>query len=285
MSRFLQICLLAILVAAPNWANAQEMRIFTLTKDVTQPDTPANRAPIVSRSLTLIHSGKVYDYISELREVTIYEPTHRRFVVLNEAAAAYAIISQDEVRRFLTLAEDRARELAGDLIRSDDANLLQGVEFLQFQLRPEFRTNFDPATRRLQLDSPHLKYDLECVAAPQPAIAEAYLRYTDAMAEFNSVLHPQSFLPAPRLWLNRTLREQQMLPLTVRRKVQLEQSLELLAEHEWKWSLTEHDRQLITRWESQITKRQLKELPFEQLQRAVLSGKVSLRETPRRAVR
>ncbi len=256
---------------------AQELRIYTLTKDVTQPDVAPARAPVVSRSLTLFHAGKVYDYIAELREVTIYEAAHRRFTVLNDTAAAYALISQDEVRRFLSLAEGRARELAGDLIRTNDPQQLQAVEFLQFQLSPDFRASFDGATRRMHLESPHMNYDLECVASPNPAVVDLYLRYADAISEFNSVLHPQSFLPAPRMMLNEELRKQQVLPVTVRRRVDLGQRLELLAEHEWKWELTEHDRQLISRWEAQITKGQVRELSFEQLQRTVLTGKVSQR--------
>lgn len=266
-------CSVALTTSLP----AQELRIFTLTKDVSPPETNPQRAPVLSRSLTLFHAGKVYDYISELREVTIFEPSHRRFTVLNESAAAYAVISQDEVRRFLSLAEERARELASDLVRSNVPQQVQAVDLLHFQLHPEFATEYDAATRRLKLDSTLMTYDVVGAEPPRGSVLDFYLRYADAMAEFNAVLHPQSLLPGPRLELNNELRKQNLLPVSVRRKVQLDQKLELLAEHEWKWALTEHDRQFINRWETQITKGQVRKLSFEQLQRAVLTGKLSQR--------
>lgn len=273
-------CALQLIVLAGSFLTTstlagQELRIFTVTRDVTQAsEKPGERAPIVSRSLTLFHAGKVYDYIDILREVTIFEPAHRRFTILNESAAAFSIVSQDEVRQFLSLAETRARELAGDLLRQDTGDQRNSVEFLQFQLRPEFKTSYDSATRRLRLETASFGYDVVCVTPPQATIQEPYLRYADAMAELNAVLHPQSLLPAPRLELNRQLRNQGVLPISVRRSMSFGQRQELIAEHEWKGALTELDRQLISGWESQLTKGQVRELTFEQLQRAVLTGKL-----------
>ena len=271
----LALWLILVLFGLAIRADGQELRIYTLTRDVTAE--PAAKAPIISRSLTLFHAGKVYDYISELREVTIFEPAHHRFTVLNEPAAAYAMISQDQVRRFLTLAEDRARELAGDFLREDDPMKRQAVELLQFQLFPQFDPRFDTASRQLTLTAPRYAYEVSCMEGSEPQVVERYLVYADALAEFNSVLHPQSFLPGPRLALNQALRDRQVLPVKVLRKVDFDGKQALLAEHEWRWSLTEFDRQLITNWESQIVKGQVRELSFEQMQRAVLTGKLAPR--------
>lgn len=275
MRNWLPIWTGCVLLAWTCAAHAQDLRVYTVTKDVG--DSAAAKAPVISRSLTLFHAGKVYDYMAELREVTIFEPAHKRFTVLNESAAAYAIVSQDQLRRFLSLAEDRARELAGDLVRSDSPDQQFAVELLQFQLRPEFQTRFDPTARRLQLETPLFAYDVSCVAPPQEVVVGRYLQYADALAELNSVLHPQSFLPGPRVALNRELRERKLLPVSVMRRVGLQARQTLVAEHEWKWTLTEYDRQLITHWESQIVKGQVREFSFEQMQRAVLTGKLSQR--------
>jgi len=257
---------------------AQELRIYTVTRDLTHVGSdPAAKAPVLSRSLTLFHAGKVYDYMDSLREVTIFEPAHRRFTVLNETAGHFAIISQDQVRRYVSLAEDHAREISGQLVRNGQVDDHAAIEFLQFQLQPQFETTFSASARQLKLHSPQFSYDVETAAAPQPATVEAYLRYADAIVELNSVLHPQSFLPGPRLRLNQQLREQGVLPVRVKRRAEFGQTSELVAEHEWKSSLTELDRQLIDLWESQLSKGSVKELPFEQLQRAVLTGRVSQR--------
>lgn len=264
-----------VLLAWSLAASAQELRVYTVTKDVG--DSSSTKAPVISRSLTLFHAGKVYDYMAELREVTIFEPAHKRFTVLNESAAAYAIVSQDQLRRFLSLAEDRARELAGDLVRSDSPEHQFAVELLQFQLRPEFQTRFEPTSRRLQMETPLFGYDVSCVTPPQEVVVDRYLQYADALAELNSVLHPQSFLPGPRVALNRELRDRKLLPVSVLRRVGQQTRQTLVAEHEWKWTLTEYDRQLISHWESQIVKGQVREFSFEQMQRAVLTGKLSQR--------
>lgn len=265
-------------LASMTGAQAQELRIYTVTRDLTnQASDPMAKAPVISRSLTLFHAGKVYDYIDSLKEVTIFEPAHRRFTVLNEAAGHFAIITQDQVRRYLALAEDHAREISGQLVRNGQAEDRIAIEFLQFQLHPQFEASFVASAQQLKLQSPQFSYEVKTAAAPQPATVEAYLRYADAIVELNSVLHPQSFLPGPRLGLNQQLRVQGVLPTSVKRRADFGQPSELVADHEWKWSLTELDRQLIDLWESKISKGSVKELPFEQLQRAVLTGRVSQR--------
>ncbi|MBI1348757.1 hypothetical protein GC163_20990 [bacterium] len=257
---------------------AQELRIYTVTRDQTHVGSdPSVKATIMARSLTLFHAGKVYDYIDSLQEVTIFEPAHHRFTVLNDAAGHYAIISQDQVRRYLALAEDHAREVSGELVRNGQADDRLAIELLQFQLRPQFETKYDAATRHMSLHSPHYAYEVQTAAAPQAALLDAYLNYADALVELNAVLHPQSFLPGPRLVLNRSLRQEGVLPISVKRRADFGHRSELVAEHEWKWSLTELDRQLIETWESKIFKGIVKELPFEQMQRAVLTGRVSQR--------
>ncbi|MDX1970563.1 MAG: hypothetical protein SFV23_25560 [Planctomycetaceae bacterium] len=264
-------------LASPWMLSAQEMRVYTVTRSATTVEEDPPHDPIMARSLTLFHAGKVYDYISSLQEVTIFEPAHHRFTILNESAAAVAVVSQDEIRRFLALAEERAQEVAADLLRSPDPQQRQSVDLLQFQLRPTFEATYEPMSRRLKLQAPQFTYDVLCASAPQPLIADSYLRYADAITELNSVLHPHSFLPGPRMELNRQLREHGVLPISVRRRVDYGATLEIVAEHEWKWSLTELDRKCIDRWESQISKGLLRPLSFEQMQRAVLTGKLSQR--------
>ncbi len=277
MQKLILVWTCGLCLASPLMLLAQEMRVYTVTKAAGTGDADQPRDPIVSRSLTLFHAGKVYDYISSLQEVTIFEPAHHRFTILNETASAVAIVSQDEIRRFLALAEERAQEVAADLLRSPDPQQRQSVDLLQFQLRPTFETTYEPLTRRLKVQVPQFSYDVVCAEAPQPLIVDSYLRYADAITELNSVLHPHSFLPGPRMELNRQLRERSVLPVSVRRRVEYGATLEMVAEHEWKWSLTELDRKYIDRWESQISKGLLRPLSFEQMQRAVLTGKLSQR--------
>uniref|UniRef100_A0A7C4LJ09 DUF4412 domain-containing protein n=1 Tax=Schlesneria paludicola TaxID=360056 RepID=A0A7C4LJ09_9PLAN len=251
---------------------AQELRVHTRMLDLTHP---GERPAVLAHSLTLFHAGKVYDYISSMNEVTVYEPVHRRFTVLQVNAGVAAQVTQDEVRRFLALAEEQAEQQAAALVRQPEA--AAQLQWLQFQLRPEFEVRIDAETSRLWLSSPRCRYEVEALKPPEPAVAEAYLKYADAVAELNAVLHPYSLLPAPRLQLNAALRSQNWLPRTVRRVLEADRGSDLRAEHEWKWRLEELDRKFIAQWEAQLKRSDLRWLPFKQQQREVLSNRLSQR--------
>lgn len=259
-------------------ADAQDMRVYTLTFDCTDVGPQdAAKAPVVARSLTIFHAGKVYDYIDSLREVTIFEPVHHRFTVLHDVSCVTAEVTQDEVRRYLALFEKQARERSTELARRTNAAEAASLDSLQFQLRPEFQAKFDATHRRLILDSPTFRYDVECVTAPAPELQQIYLKYADAISELNAVLHPHSMLPGPRMQLNRELRERAMLPHKVSRTTNFGREVVLRAEHHWSWTLLEHDRQMIAHWEGQLKRKELRQVSFEQLQKEVLSGHVTQR--------
>uniref|UniRef100_A0A7C2K261 Uncharacterized protein n=1 Tax=Schlesneria paludicola TaxID=360056 RepID=A0A7C2K261_9PLAN len=266
------------LLLAASSVSAQELRVYTRTVDLSDSKPgDEGRAPVVARSLTLFHAGKVYDYIESLREVTIYDPAHRRFFVIQDSLGAYAEVTQDEVRRFLGLAEDKVRELTGDLVRQPDSGGSAALDLLQLQLRPQFEVRYDESARRLRLQAPRFQYDVVCASTPQLAAVDAYLKYADAIAELNAVLHPHSLLPGPRWQVNQELRQRQMLPVSVRRRMEYGRVSDLQSLHEWAWKLDEHDRKLITHWESQLSPQKLRPMSFKQLQQSVLGGGLAQR--------
>ena len=90
----------------------QDLRVYTTIRDLSSSTESAkpDQAPVVVRSLMLFHAGKVYDYIEPAREVTIFEPAHRRFTVMNSRRQLSSELTQDEIRQFLGLAEDEAQK-------------------------------------------------------------------------------------------------------------------------------------------------------------------------------
>jgi hypothetical protein len=232
---------------------------------------------VISRSLTLFHAGKVYNIVSESGEVIVYEPVQRRFTLLQVHAGTAAEVSQDQVRRYLSLAEEKVREHAIDLARQPGNTPEGALQLLEFQLHPQFDVKAVEGTGQFTLASPRCRYEVEGVKPPEPAIAEAYLKYADALAELNAVLNPHSLLPGPRLKVNQELRERQLLPILVRRQVDTDRTVDLRVRHEWTWRLLEHDRQMISLWESKLARSDLRRIPFEQLQREILTGKLTQR--------
>ena len=107
MSRFVlyRLTIVACLLSLPGFLNAQEMRVYTTVRNLRGSAVSEDRAPVVARSLTLFHAGKVYDYVEAAKELTIFEPAHHRFTLLSERRRVATEVTQDEVRQFLNLVE------------------------------------------------------------------------------------------------------------------------------------------------------------------------------------
>lgn len=246
---------------------AQDFRVFTDVRDFSSDKE--TRGKRVAGSLTLFHAGKIYDYLDALREVTIHEPAHRRFTIIHEGHQLSTEISYDEIRRYLTLAEDEAKKLIRDHAPSKTTALLQ------FQLQPDFQVSFDASSKHLRLTGTDLRYDVQVDNAPSEEIVETYLRSADWTAQLNSILHPQALLPAARLQLNDELRQRNVLPVLVQLSMNLDQPRKLRATHEWTWKLQPQDRQYIDHWESLLRDGKIKSLEFRQFQQQVLNAETA----------
>jgi hypothetical protein len=244
--------------------SAQEIRVYTTVRDLAAigPQDPADRAPVLARSLTLFHAGRIYDYVDSAKEVTVYEPSHQRFHLLSEARSSRTEVTQSEVRRFLTLVEEEAWK------RADESD----VTWLKFQLKPEFESSFDRPKLKLSLVGRNCRYDVEGVTPKTREVTETYLRFADAMAELNSVLHPRAMLPSPRLKLNEELRQRELLPLVVELRAELDRPLNLQARHQWEWKFSSSDRELISKWERLLNDANVRKVSFRQYQLESLNG-------------
>lgn len=266
-----------LLVASVTTANAQEMRIYTTVRNLATAAAAESpeKAPVIARSLTLFHAGKVYDYVDSAKEVTVFEPSHHRFTLLNERRRTVAEVSQDEIRQFLGLVEQEGWKRLETEQERTGASQLKSLGWLKFQLKPEFQISFDPAKSTLTMAERSGRYLAEGQVPPSKEVVESYLRFADAAAELNSVLHPQAALPKPRLQLNEELRKRQLLPITVDLEATLDRPLHLQARHEWTWKFQSTDRQLINGWDKQLNDATLRRVTFRQYQQESLSMEVT----------
>jgi hypothetical protein len=258
------ICLTLCGLSLP--ASAQEFRIYTTVKDLT----PAAKIK-PSISLTLFHAGKVYDYLESPEETVISEPAHNRFLVLSKRHNLATAITQDEIRRFLELAQSHARDLIKDLQR-EGTERQAAINAIEFQLVPEFEVRDDPKARKLTLFSPHLRYDVNYVTPPSPEIVPTYLKAADWTAQLNSVLHPHALLPEPRLRLNDELRKRKAIPIEVDLHIYGDRPVHLNARHDWQWKLQGNDRKLIDSWETQLRQPDFRTIPFQEFQQQTLTA-------------
>ena len=282
--RFGCFALLACLtLSAGNTVSSQEIRVYTTIRDVSgirdasgQTSAVNNEpGPVVVRSLMLFHAGKVYDYIEPAKEVTVYEPAHRRFTVLNPRRQLCSELTHDEIRQFLGLAEDEAQKRMTFVPEESSASSRKAMEFLRFQFHPDFASSFDPNRQQLTLTADHFQYVVEGFQPENPEVVAKYLQVADWMAQFNSVLHPQSLFPAPRLKLNQELKSRNLLPLTINLKAGTDPVLHLQAKHEWTWKFQKTDRQLIDGWDKQMRDSNLRKLPFREFQKEMLRAEIA----------
>jgi hypothetical protein len=273
---FLTFAVSSIFIATTA-AHAQEMRVYTTVRNLGAVDVKAasDRAPVVARSLTLFHAGKVYDYVDTVKEVTVYEPAHRRFTLLNERRHTITEVTQDEVRQFLSLVEQEAGKRLESAPKQIGPSQIRSLAWLKFQLLPEFGVSFNAANSRLTLSDHQNQYTADGVAPPTQGIVETYLRFADATAELNSVLHPRAVLPRPRLRLNEELRKRELLPLAVDLRADVDPPLHLEARHEWRWKFESTDRQLISSWEAQMNDQAQRRMNFRQYQQESLTAEVA----------
>lgn len=246
----------------------QEMRIYTTVRDRS---TAAAGKLQDQRSLMIFHAGKVYDYIEPAQEVTIFEPAHRRFIVVNLRRQLRSELMQDQIRKFLGMAEDEAQKRLAFADENLTPAARKSLELLQFQLKPEFVTTFDPSKAQLMLANPRFQYVAAGLfAPPSQDFVDKYLHVADWMAQFNSVLHPQSLLPGPRIKLNQELRSHGLLPSTVELQASSDFPIHLQAQHVWTWNLQTTDRQMIDEWEKQLQNPEIRIVSFLQFQQEML---------------
>jgi hypothetical protein len=256
----------------------QEFRVYTRMYDVSAsfPGRGGKSEP-VARSLTLFHAGKVYDYISSIGEVTIFEPAHDRFTILSTSRKLATTVDVDEINHILKSVEDVVKDRITELRQKNDSKLSTLQAALQFQLDPAFEESYTEDVKQLTLRSPNLQYVIQCAdsksqAAITPENVTAYLRYADWICRLNYVLHPDALLPQPRLALNESLRRRNLIPTQVELKADVGVQKNLRAEHQIQWELTELDRSFIDGWESMLRSRNTRNVPFRRYQETILAG-------------
>jgi len=255
-------------------AHAQEFRIFTRIYDeravaADKIGDGVTKAPVVVRSLSLFHHGKVYDNVPDIDEITIFEPAHNRFTIMSKPRMMATTVTFDELRQLLKVARHHTEEIIGELENEGTKQSKREAESLQFLLDPGFEERFDEKQKRLVLSSPFYQYTVLGADTETPKVIETYLNYTDWMARLNYVLHP-SMMPGPRLMLNNSLRNKKLIPIEVDLKADLEDRFHLRAVHKIQWELTKQDRSLIHHWESLLNNKGMKHVSIRDYQKALV---------------
>ncbi len=267
-----------LMVCLGRTAGAQEFRVYTQVydeADTAKRSRDGGPPPIVTRSLSMFHAGKVYDYIEPVGEVTVFEPARRRFTILSTSREMTTTVEFDELKHLLKMARLETEKYLTQLDLQATKASQKAARSLRFQLAPRFQEQYDLDKKRLTLLSPYFRYDVGFAAARSNQIADEYLRYADWIARLNYVLHPRALFPEPRLALNRSLRRLGMIPVEVELHADVAGGVHLRAQHQIHWELNSKDRSLIHRWETMLRSKQSRRVTFHEYQRVVVTRSVS----------
>jgi hypothetical protein len=266
------IVALAVVMAGRDLAG-QEFSVYTRVFESAATDGPQ---PPVGRSLSLFHAGKVYDYVENERdgEVVIYEPALERFRILSTTRALWTTVHVDQLHHKLKLARGVVEQHLARLERQEPPAAPQSIAELRFILAPPLHESFDAGQNTLTLSHPLLTYRAVCARSgtdqPSPELVAAYLRYADAAARMNYILHPHAIGPEPRLALNAALRQRGRIPIQVELRSRIGGDVQLRAEHKFHWQLEARDRSLIHEWETRMSGEQARHVTLDEYQRVLL---------------
>lgn len=259
------LCLLFVLAEK---GYGQEFRIYTKVFD--ELATKRNGKPaIVSRSLTIFHAGKVYDKLIGMGEVVIFEPNRHRFIILNTQRNIATTVHFDEIKQKLKIAYREAEKHVKIQSRERSKISRHVGRMLEFQLRPDFREEYSFKKKTLTLSRPSFTYRAKCHQLGNNRMAKSYRDYADWICRLNFVLQYSMVLPEPRLKLNQSLFQRNLIPVEVSIEADVGRKLKLRAEHAIHWSLDENDRNRIGNWESYLQKKTLRFVNWYDYQREV----------------
>ena len=146
----------------------------------------------------------MYDYRSNPPQVTIFDPPRARFILLDPQRKLRSEKSTDDIEKFVQRLQIWA------------AN--HPDPFLQFQARPVFDETTDTASDELVFSSEWTTYRIKAERAASDETFRQYAAFSDWYARLN-VLTGSTVLPFPRLRVNESLAEKQLVPREVRLKI------------------------------------------------------------------
>lgn len=234
-----QVALMLPCAAVLAWSGSVNAADFRIISQVYA----GNAKQPASSTLTLFRAGVVYDYLSQPETVTVFDPLHGRFVMLDPVEQIQCEIPTREVASFNDELKLRASGSKDPL--------------LQFMANPQFRTS-TPQPEIVHLSSQFMTYRIQVQRVTDAAAIRQYVEFSDWYARLNTLMNPGSPPPFTRMAINQVLLERGEIPrevlLTVRPAQQLPngREVQLRSTHEVSWKLLADDMRRIEKTGEQL---------------------------------
>lgn len=263
---------IALLAASlmPSVTFAQGLRISTEILDVSGSDGNAT-TQVLSGSLTLCHNGRVYDYVSSVDELVVFDPIEKSFTLLRPSRKMAATVTFDEIIQHLQNRDAKTKQYLEELAATGLASAARESELIRFQMKPRFTETFDPVEGRLVLSADSFTYRVDTRKWDDVEQVDRYLTYRDWMARLNSVLHPEGLFPETRLAVHDALRRQKnRMPVRVELDRRPAISSRLRADHKLTVGLLNSDHDHIAQWEDLLKSPDVARVPLIRYQQNAL---------------
>jgi hypothetical protein len=150
-----------------------------------------------TRSITYFTANAVYDMMKEPAEVTIFEKSVERFVLIDVNRRVRTELTLQDITLFVQKLQQLAAKNPDPLIK--------------FAAEPTFREGFDAAKNELTLSSQWVNYRLILTPEPNQQAVEQYREYCDWQAKLNAMLSPGSLPPFGRIQVNSSIAQHQSI--------------------------------------------------------------------------
>jgi hypothetical protein len=149
---------------------------------------------LTSESLTLFDDGKIYDFLSAPQEITLFDFSRDRIVLMDASRKVRSEFSTEKLTTFVEQLRTRA-------IRQSDP-------LLKFAVDPKFEET-PLSGGAVKFVSPLITYEIKTTKVDSASVAQQYRQFSDCSARLNVMLHPGSLPPFPRLAINAALAKQE----------------------------------------------------------------------------
>ena len=227
-------------IALPASLQADDFRIVTKVYN-------GERGEPDSENTTLFRGGVVYDFLSEPKKVTIFDPNRGRFVMLDSARQVQTEVTLAEVQKF-------NKELAQWASEKKD-------ELLNSLAKPQFQQKQDPDTGATLFTSATLAYAVKTAPAASRQMFEQYDEFANLFVQLNNMLSLPVRPPygLARLAVNQELRKKGEIPSEVKLTVfgskipLLGKNLVLRSQHQVTPMVSDSDAKEIIKVQQQLT--------------------------------
>jgi hypothetical protein len=197
----------------------------------------------VSQNSTLFYAGKVYDFLAEPTEITVYDLPRNRILLLSPSRGLQSEVTLESLTEFSTKLQQWAAGQADPL--------------LKFAAQPQFEQKVDEARSEVAFSSQFVTYRVVIEKAQSAEIAKQYRRFSDLSSRLNGLTSPGVLPPFPRMEVNRGLEESVRLPTQVHLNIASRRfggkPLTARSDHNFQWRLIESDHQRIAEADEYLT--------------------------------